>query len=709
MLDDKVEDRVADDDMLAHRHDALDAVRDIVLVMRDDGTLFDVNWAAVDAYGYERDELLGLNVRDLRAPQAHVDLKAQMRSASEGGVTFETLHRRRDGSVFPVEVSSSRFEVDGRPGLISVVRNSTARKEHEALRARLVEQLSETNLRLDGALTLLSSTVGATDLDTLLVNTVTAVSQVMATDAALFLVYEGGDMRVRAQSGANAWAPVGSVVKQGEGFCGRVAEAVVPLYVADISATSAMLSGHQAAGLCSMFGVPVYVDGELFGVLECAWTEERLVDEAESAMVRLGAERIALAIGQARLYERSVTSARYSEMLNEINALLNGSFEIEPILDEVLGLATSALRADMGVYARSTPDGWTVEHAIGVGTLEGALGLTHAPNSSTLADPADIGATRGAPQEDWMAQRFGLAESVIAPVQVRHGSGGAILFGRRVARDGFDDLAVDFVRGLAQSFALALTNAAHYETEHHIAETLQEALLLMPASVHGIDFAHLYRSATLSTRVGGDFFDVFEMAGKRVGILVGDVSGKGLEAAVLTSIIKDTIRAYAHENPSPADVIAKANIALGAAAKLPDFASVFFAVIETDTGKMSYCNAGHPPAAVVAHGAPVRLLEGTSAVIGAFPDLVYTDNTISLGADECVLLYTDGVTEARDSEGAFFGEEGLLSALASLQSTDVSALPETVFDAVLGFTDGRLTDDTALLAFRLVTREGDRP
>jgi serine phosphatase RsbU (regulator of sigma subunit) len=465
-----------------------------------------------------------------------------------------------------------------------------------------------------------------------------------------------------------------------------------------MSSSPAQLPGHKAAGLCSMFGVPVYVDGELFGVLECGWTEERVVDEAEAAMVQLGAERIALAIGQARLYERSRTSQRYSVTLNEINTLLNASFEIEPMLDDVLKLAFHALHADAGVYTRLTPQGWTVEHAVGLRPRD-----TYAPEEQVAAPEVSASGGDGAAALGWMERTFRFEDRVVAMVPVRHAPGGAIMFGRRHAR-GFDDLAHDFVSRLAQSLALALTNVAHFEAEHHIAETLQEALLLMPPAVRGIEFAHLYRSATLSTRVGGDFFDIFEMAGGRVGILVGDVSGKGLQAAVLTSIIKDTIRAYAHETPSPADAIAKANIALGEAAKLPDFASVFFAVIDTREGQMTYCNAGHPPAAVVGAGIPVRLLEGNSAVIGAFPDLTYSDTTIHLGARECVLLYTDGVTEARNSEGRFFAEEGLLETLEKMETIDVSTLPGVVFDAVLSFTGGHLSDDTALLAFCLAPK-----
>ena len=249
--------------------------------------------------------------------------------------------------------------------------------------------------------------------------------------------------------------------------------------------------------------------------------------------------------------------------------------------------------------------------------------------------------------------------------------------------------------------ALALSNAEEFANEHRIAERLQEAMLTTPTSVRGIHFSHLYRSATVSTRVGGDFFDLFELAKGRVGVTIGDVSGKGLEAAVLTSVIKDTVRALAHDIPSPAEVMARANVTLCRAARLPEFASLFFAVIDTRTASMTYCCAGHPPAAVMTAEGGVQLLDCASPVIGAVEDLTYEENVTMLAPGETVFLYTDGVTEARKEDGTFFGEELLIKELWLSSDSDISEVPMRVFNAVMEFTGGRLTDDIALLAFKL--------
>src|SRR3990172_6829386 len=123
----------------------------------------------------------------------------------------------------------------------------------------------------------------------------------------------------------------------------------------------------------------------------------------------------------------------------------------------------------------------------------------------------------------------------------------------------FTEAELDFVPKLATSVSLAIENARLYAAERKVAETLQEAFLNMPRQIAGLEFGHIYRSATETARVGGDFYDLFELEPDRVGVLIGDVAGKGLEAAALTSVIKSTVKAYAFENFFPASILAKTN------------------------------------------------------------------------------------------------------------------------------------------------------
>ena len=433
----------------------------------------------------------------------------------------------------------------------------------------------------------------------------------------------------------------------------------------------------------------------LQGETSLGWVTFTDIDELKQA-------ENALRDREHRLLEHSRRGEHLNASLNEAGARINASFDLDSVLDDVLEIACEALDCDVALLGHALLGDWHVEHSFASSeAVDGAaiedrfLRAMSSTEARALPKPDN-------PEAKWLSGKLGLADAIVEPIPLLRGASGELVFGRINGGEHFDDLSSDFARRLAQSLAVSFANVGQFEAERHIAETLQSALLLMPPSIPGLEFAHLYRSATSATRVGGDFYDVFVMHGGKVGVLVGDVSGKGLEAAVLTSIIKDTIKAFSHDTASPAIVIARANVSLGEAARLPDFASVFYGVIDVEGGSLTYCNAGHPPTVVIAADGSMRELEGTSPVIGAFQDLEYEERTVPLGPTDVVLLYTDGVTEARNADGVFFKEEGLLSTLKSADTTDVCNLPSVVLDAVMTFSGGRITDDIALLAFRLL-------
>lgn len=199
-------------------------------------------------------------------------------------------------------------------------------------------------------------------------------------------------------------------------------------------------------------------------------------------------------------------------------------------------------------------------------------------------------------------------------------------------------------------------------------------------------------------RVGGDFYDVFEMSPGVVAVVVGDVSGKGLDAAVLTSVVKNAIRAQAFDGEkAPADVLRVVNEVLLRGSAPEVFASVFLGVIDGRRSVMDYCNAGHTPALVLRDGGVVEQLPPTSPVVGAFPELTYSSARTRLAPGELLFLYTDGLVEARVN-GVLFGEAGLLALFAEPGMSDVATAVERAASAVFEFADGRLSDDLALLA-----------
>jgi PAS domain S-box-containing protein len=241
-----------------------------------------------------------------------------------------------------------------------------------------------------------------------------------------------------------------------------------------------------------------------------------------------------------------------------------------------------------------------------------------------------------------------------------------------------------------------IVSVANDLTERVIANTLQEALLQVPREIKEIDFGYLYRSATEAARVGGDFYDLFELEDNKICIVVGDISGKGLQAANLTSLVKNTIRAYAFLGESPASVIGRTNNVIKKASAPKTFVTVFFGALDITTGKLTYCSAGHP-IALLKRGASVSRLQNNSTVIGVFQDQVYFNDEVYLDFEDVLILYTDGITEARRNSD-LFGEERLVSLIEGLKYESPKDLPDGIFSKVLDYSKGILVDDAVILA-----------
>ncbi len=675
--------------------------RDIVLLMDTSGSLVFANAAAENAYGHPAAVLETLNIRDLRADETLDLLPLQMRTANSDGLLFETAHRRADGSTFVAEVSSRGLQINDRDYLLSVVRDVSGRALRDAERSALLEDLEVANRQLDGLLTIVSRTVGWTDVSGLLEEVLGALKEVLGASSVLFLRREPTRWRMAAWCGGTDADLADFVMGLDEGFASMVAAAGEPLAVSDVTEQPTTIPFHAHFGLRAMVGVPLYFEGDLFGVLECAWTHDRLSSEGELLMLQVAADRIMSAIAGAQRFEATARARRLDAALSEASSLLAATHELDSALPAVLEIAAEALDSHVAVIGDYQGDRFEVLHAMG--TEVTALTLPGHPDRvpDVHGSLPVVQVSRSAGTGEWLLDGIGCDEAVVVPVVVAGAWFGALVFGRRGVAPGYDEPALGFIRRLSSSLSLAYTSAREYESEHRIAETLQESMLRVDSSASGLEIGFLYRSATLSTRVGGDFYDVVPMTDGRVGVLIGDVSGKGLDAAVLTALVKHTVRAFAYVDTSPALIVERANKVLSAAAKLPEFASVLLLVIEPDSGSVAYTCAGHPAMVLVRADGSIERPSCGSPVIGAFPDLEFTEESLTLSPGDRVVLVTDGITEARRSSGEFFGDERLIDFLGQCPDADVDELPARLLGHVLAFTEGLLTDDIAVVALRL--------
>jgi len=162
--------------------------------------------------------------------------------------------------------------------------------------------------------------------------------------------------------------------------------------------------------------------------------------------------------------------------------------------------------------------------------------------------------------------------------------------------------------------------------------------------------------------VSGDFYDFIPITADRVGVVVGDVSGKGMPAALLMTSVRAAVRAWTNNGYCASEVITRVNDSIWQETSSNNFVTLFYGVLDTKAKTVTYCNAGHnPPIVLRKDKAEFEFLEAGGIPLGMFSSQKYTDGAIQLGKGDLVVLYTDGVTEAMNSSDEFFGDEKLQS------------------------------------------------
>ena len=276
---------------------------------------------------------------------------------------------------------------------------------------------------------------------------------------------------------------------------------------------------------------------------------------------------------------------------------------------------------------------------------------------------------------------------------------GVVAVGRSAGQPGFVETDIGVLEELARQMAAGLANADTFARDHTVAETLQRSVLpdALP-EIAGLDLAVRYLPGTDGVHVGGDWYDAFALDGHRVGLAVGDVVGHNVASASIMGQVRNLLRAYAVEHYEPCDVLRHTNMAL--ARLLPDaMATAVYAVLDLDTGDLSYANAGHPPLVCTSGDGQAEYLDGaTGTMLGAPGVGGFPAGYRQLAPGSGLLFYTDGLIEDRQRDIT----EGF-SALASVMRQSAGQTAEQTCAAVQTALLGAAprTDDVCLLAARL--------
>jgi sigma-B regulation protein RsbU (phosphoserine phosphatase) len=245
------------------------------------------------------------------------------------------------------------------------------------------------------------------------------------------------------------------------------------------------------------------------------------------------------------------------------------------------------------------------------------------------------------------------------------------------------------------------------EAERAMAKDMQQAALIqrqllpgVPPPVPGLELAG---RTTACRTVGGDYFDYIRFEDGRVCVLVGDVAGKGMPAALLMSSLQARVHVVFEEPDNIAQKMMRLNKAI--CSNCPDnrFITFFLSVVDPQTGELVYSNAGHNPPVVVRAAGGFKTLSGGGVILGILPMATYQEFSAKLEHGDILILFSDGVTEAADPQDQEFGEERLAELVASLRDRPAREIVEQIHQAVMAFTEGApAADDITVVVVRRV-------
>ena len=466
-----------------------------------------------------------------------------------------------------------------------------------------------------------------------------------------------------------------------------------PLVVPDVLDDSRVEPEEAKAFEVGAFiGIPLSRWGEEFGGIGLEFADRHDFTPKDHALVKGLARQVGVAMMNAR---------RFNLMggLRAFGSTLASRLSVTGAIDQVVWGSQQLLSGDASaVYFLDAENGALLAAgAARSGDFDeefGRLELTTEPWS---------GLRRGRPILSRTTKASGQPITIVAAPIPGEGTsmlGGVAVFFNRSLSLGPDE--IEALSVLAGQAGMAIENANRYERQRRVSRSLQAGLLSteMP-ELEGVEIAAVYEPASGEADVGGDFFDVFPVGENTYGVVVGDVSGKGAEAAARTAMAKYMLRAFTVRNPGPASALFYLNNALAKDLEADRFATMVYGVFDASTRRWTIARGGHPPPLVyrLATGRVEAYEDIDGAILGAFPDMTFEEASFDLEPGDILLLYTDGLIEARSDSGAFFGrrriEEGLSSYGADLSPADLTL---RLYRDAQEF--GEVGDDTVVFAMK---------
>ncbi|MFN2590477.1 MAG: GAF domain-containing protein [Actinomycetota bacterium] len=478
--------------------------------------------------------------------------------------------------------------------------------------------------------------------------------------------------------------------------------------------------------------VPITVEERAVGALFLGFAHPRTFSDEDIQLLEALGRQAGHALERTRLYEaerqaraEAERARRQLAMLSEASSVLAaGIVDFERVLSMAAELAVpffadwcavDILRDDGSIERMAIAHSDPAKRELGRELQRrypadpdapgGVARVLRTGRAELIPEITDQMLVEAAPDDEFLrkVRAIGLRSLIIVPLVARGRTLGAMSLATAESRRVYAPEDQALAEDLARRIALAMDNARLYHERSSTARTLQQTLLPpeLPA-IPGIELAALYRPSGEGNEIGGDFYDLFEAGDGSWGVVMGDVCGKGVDAASVTGLVRHTVRAVAMRERRPSTILATLNEALNRQSVGERFCTVCYVRVTTNgrQARLTVSSGGHPLPIVLRAGGETEAVGRPGTLLGVFPEPALTDSAVDLAPGDALVLYTDGLTEERNGH-EMFGEGRLHEALASAAGLDAQGIANILVEAVHRFRPEAPRDDLAVLALRV--------
>src|SRR5579864_3595963 len=552
------------------------------------------------------------------------------------------------------------------------------------------------------------------DLDTTLRRVAELVRKVIDYEifGILLLNEKTQELRFRFQVGYAQEVAERIRIKVGEGVTGIAAQRREAILVDDVANDPRYISAVPSVR--SELAVPLIIKNRLIGVIDIESPQPYHFNEEHKRLLTLIASRMAVGIENARLYTRTTRQARTLVLLNEIARELTSILNVDELLKRIAELLrrlidyqmfSILLLDDAGEklqhrFSQRFQESIQVKREIPLGT--GVVGYAAQHKKAVLVpdvskDPRYI---QGNPEtRSELAVPLIYKDKVIGVLDLEH-----------TRRGFFTDDHRRTMTTLAAQVAIAIENARLYEEiarqerrlERDLALARELQMRLLPQTLPKLEHLELAAKFTPARAIGGDLYDFIPYSLSRLGIMIGDVRGKGAPAAIYAALVSGILRSHAPIEPGPAEMLSAVNLSLAERRIEAQFVSLIYAVWDDQHRILTVANSGLPRPIYVHHGGKNESVEATGLPLGLFDDADYDEFEFRMKPGDMFVFFSDGILDASNRKGELFGRKGVEKTIAGCTGQSTDCVVNSLFQAVADHAAGVETfDDQTVVAIRV--------